>query len=268
MSGLTASWLGTEDYAPPPGDAIVVSWYSVGQGSPLGAPKVALNVEARILAAGPSPLRAPSLRVTQAAQLLTTAPSPLGAPALRAFHDWSTLAETQDMQTYYALEIEGTPPIRVPISSWQATIQSDRASYILAVVPAAEQWAEAISARQGNDMVVYKGLRMEDGAQSETEIARGPMSIVSYHRGPFRSTASLSGYGPAWSGDLVTDARTLTGIRSVSQSQGQLRARANIDFFLRPGMTAIVRGQSLSVAYINYYANAREAYMDVGERAS
>jgi len=75
---------------------------------------------------------------------------------------------------------------------------------------------------------------------------------------------TLSGYATlAPPGQIIT--RTLVNVRSESISAG-LRARCDIDFFLRPGMRAISRGTEFTVSYINYYANQSDEYMDVGER--
>lgn len=62
-------------------------------------------------------------------------------------------------------------------------------------------------------------------------------------------------------------ARALTGVRSLSQYGSLTRVRADIDWLLRPGMTALAGGRTLNVAYINYYVSGNQAYMDVGERA-
>ncbi len=196
------------------------------------------------------------------------AAEPLAAPYEESFVDWSLDIDPITSQTYYACEIDDgvLDAIRVPISSWQATVQSGRASYAQAVIPAATAWVDSITARAvAGEFVIYRGVRYSDGSTQETELARAPLNDVRFDLGPTNATMTISGYAtlPPPSGTLT---RTLTNVRSESSSGG-FRVRADIDWFLRPGYTAISRGTSFVVSYINYYANASDEYMDVGERA-
>lgn len=60
----------------------------------------------------------------------------------------------------------------------------------------------------------------------------------------------------------------MTGLRSIyTTSTGKTRARCDIDWFLRPGDTAVVDGENVTVSYINYYVpSIGDAYMDIGDR--
>ena len=197
-------------------------------------------------------------------------PSPLSAPALDGdpFEDWSEGIDPITSQTYYACEIDDgvLDAIRVPISSWQATVQSGRASYAQAVIPNATPWAAAIDARADGEFVIYRGVRYADGSTQEAELARAPLGDVRLDEGPINATMTISGYAtlPPPTQSLT---RTLVNVRSESVSASGLRVRADIDWFLRPGQTAIARGKSFVVAYLNYYANSSDEYMDAGERA-
>lgn len=198
--------------------------------------------------------------------------SPINSGPINAtpdtFVDWAADIDPLTTQTYFTLDIDDgvLDSVRIPISSWQATMQSDRSSYVQAVIPAAAQWVAGVNARIGGDMFISKGVRYEDGTTDESELARVPLQQVRYDEGPFNATLTVSGYGVfVVSGALRT--RTLAGLRSVSTSVGGVRVRASIDWFLRPGDTAEFRDQSFVVAYINYYANSTQEFMDVGERA-
>jgi hypothetical protein len=177
---------------------------------------------------------------------------------------WADALTTE--QRYYALEIDdgALDPIRIPISSWQATIQLDRASYGQAVIPGALPWVDAIDARADGEFVIYRGVRYPNGDTQEIEIARVPMQQVDLDQGPTNATIRLSGY---WvePPPLSSLTRTLHNVRSRSVGRG-LRVRCDIDWFLRPGFTASVDNGSFTVRYINYYANASDEYMDVGEQ--
>lgn len=192
--------------------------------------------------------------------------SPINAPHGEPFIDWSIGIDPITTKIYYALDLDDgiLEPIRVPMSSWQATLQIGRANFLQAVIPAAGDWLSAINDRIGGDMIVSRGVRYENGTTQESEMARTPLQTSRYQTGPNRTTVTLSGYGQS---PLALPAiRTLRNVRSVTVEPG-IRVRCEIDWFLRPGQTALWDGQPFTVAYINYYANASDEYMDVGERA-
>lgn len=179
---------------------------------------------------------------------------------------WADAITTE--QKYYTLEIDDgvLDPIRIPISSWQATVQTGRASYAAAVIPGALQWVDAVNDRaDAGRFTVYRGVRYQNGETQETEMASAPLQVVQFDQGPTNATMSISGYETVTApGYALT--RTLTNVRSRSISAAGLRVRCDVDFFLRPGHTAVAQGDELQVAYINYYANSSDEYMDVGER--
>ena len=191
---------------------------------------------------------------------------PLNSPAGEPFVDWAADLDPLTTQNYYALDIDDgvLDAIRIPISSWQATLQLDRASFVQAVIPAALDYLSGINARSATGaIIISKGVRYEDGTTQESEIARVPLTTTRYQRGPNRATITVSGYGstpvPA------VNVRTLRDVRSVTTDSG-FRVRCSIDWFLKPGHTAIVGADLFTVSYINYYANDSDEFMDVGER--
>ena len=194
--------------------------------------------------------------------------APLNAEYSEPFVDWSVDIDPITTQTYYACEIDDgvLDAIRPPISSWQATVQTGRASYTQAVIPAATAWVAPITARAvASEFIIYRGVRYSDGTTQEAELARSPLGDVRFDVGPTNATMTISGYTtlPPPAQGLT---RTLQNVRGDANSGGY-RVRCDIDWFLRPGHTAISRGTSFVVSYINYYVNASDEYMDVGERA-
>jgi len=187
--------------------------------------------------------------------------------ATEPFDDWAAVIDPVTSQIYYALELDDgvLDAIRIPISSWQATVQTDRASYAQAVIPAATQWIDAVTARAGGEFIVYRGVRYQNGDTQEAELARAPLNDVRVDRGPTNVTMTISGYATLEASGTVLN-RTLTNVRSESISGG-FRVRADLDFFLRPGHQATSRGTTFTVSYINYYVTGGDEYMDVGERA-
>jgi hypothetical protein len=192
--------------------------------------------------------------------------APIAGVYGEAFEDWAADIDPIASQTYYAMDVDDgvLDPVRIPISSWQATVQLGRASYAQAVIPAALQWADAVSDRAGGEFILYRGVRFSDGTTRESELARAPLQTVTLDTGPTNATMRVSGY-ERLSPPATGLTRTLQNVRSESTTNG-LRVRCDIDWFLRPGHTAISRGTPFTVAYINYYANAADSYMDVGER--
>jgi len=191
---------------------------------------------------------------------------PIGSAALDDFVDWAAGVDFLTTRTYYALDIDDRtlPPIRIPISSWQATMQTGRSSFAQAVIPAAYLWESEIYARPDGEFIISRGAEFEDGSVQESELARAPLQTIRRDRGPTNDTLTISGY--ALIGPATANTRNLQNIRSISTTPG-IRVRCDIDWFLRPGQIANAGGTEFTVAYINYYANVGDQYMDVGERA-
>lgn len=242
--------------------------------SPLGAAPLAGEVgggyapppAARLLVSGPFGVPAFTGKpVTPLARL--SVPGPLGTPAARALHDFSGLIG--EATTHYVMDLH-TPagPLRVPISSWQATLQAGASNYVQCVVPACAPWAEAINTATA--FVIYRTAAPLGAPVIEYEMTRAPAEQVQFDQGPARYTCTLSGYTAGFlEGEEASTAydRVLLGVRSVSSGTGGQRVRCAVDWLLRPGHRAIVRGEAFVVAYINYYSpSGFDSYMDVGSR--
>ena len=190
--------------------------------------------------------------------------APSGEP--EGFEDWSAFIDPLTSQTYYAMELDDgvLDAIRIPISSWQATVQLNRSSYTQCVIPAATDWVDPVTDRNTGEFIIYRGVRYSDGQTQESELARAPVQTVRFDRGPTNATMTLEGYTVlAPPTQILT--RTLQNVRSESTTSG-LRVRCDVDWFLRPGHLATARGTTFTVGYINYYVGGGDQYMDVGER--
>lgn len=166
----------------------------------------------------------------------------------------------------YILEISGDPVLRIPISTWQATVQDAEANYIQCSIPSAEVYVDELAARAGVETFTIYGASLVDGREYKTALASAPLGAADLYRGSYNYTGVLRGYT-----DPVAPTagnRTALNVRTVSVSGGNLiRVRCDIDWFLRPGNTLEVPGYSFVVNYINYYCPAgQDNYMDVGER--
>jgi hypothetical protein len=190
------------------------------------------------------------------------------APTGVAIHDFSVAIG--QASTYYAMEFTGDPVVRIPISSWQCTYRANQKTYLQAVIPAVYAWIDTIADRRDlEEFVIIRGASLPDGSVIEYEMARAPIQVPAFNRGPRRWTCTLRGYAAAFvpgEPELYGAARVLTKIRSLSIVD-KLRVRCAIDWLLRPGGLATADGQTFRVDYINYLVGSNDAYMDVGAAA-
>jgi hypothetical protein len=136
------------------------------------------------------------------------------------------------------------------------------------VIPACLDWVETIIA--ATEFVIYRRAALTNGSTIEYEMARSAVEVRDYAQGPVNYTATVSGYPDALTPNAsppTTFDRTLTGVRQVTQGDGGIRVRADIDWLLRPGMRAYYGSTEIIVDYINYYVPGNDHYMDLGERA-
>jgi hypothetical protein len=136
--------------------------------------------------------------------------------------------------------------------------------YLQAVIPAAEQYLDGIEARQNGDLVIQKGYRLSNGQTQYDEIMRSGFDNLRPDRGQRALTITVSGYRQ--DKPLSKGARALTGIRSISTSNGKRRVRCNIDLFLQPGMTVTALNETFTADFINYYVTQADKFCEVSER--
>lgn len=234
-------------------------------GAALGVPRsTAVFVpQARIAAQG---MLGPVSAITQIdAAALVAAPSPLAHAKAVGHHDFTGLLG--DPTTLFVMDlVTSTGSVRVPISSWQATLQTGSSNYVQCVIPACAMWTDAINA--ATEFVIYRRAVLPSGTAIEYEMARAPAGQTQFDRGPRRHTCTLSGYSDAFvdSADPPPAAydRALSGVRSIS-SGSSYRVRCAVDWLLRPGHRAFVSGAPFIVKFINYYVPSEwDSYMDVG----
>lgn len=172
--------------------------------------------------------------------------------------------------------VVGGELVRVPISSWQATLQTDSSGYVQCVVPACSDWLDTINA--ADEFVISRVGTLYPaygGGVAEGPLARGPVQTVQVSRGATNYSAVISGYIDAEPEENDPDAiydRELTDVRSISTYGETITARCGIDWLLRPGQRAVYGSVNFVVNYINYYvtsyASSIDAYMDVGHRSN
>jgi len=233
--------------------------------TPMGAPEIVASAQESVLIDSPTPMGAPAVLASYTDQVRIVAPSPLTGPSVLAFNDWSLL--TLNIPSRYVMKVTGSPVLEIPISSWQATLQTDRENFLQCVVPASATYLDELSARQATEeFIIYRSADL-NGVTLESEMARAGIDTLRSDRGPFRSTVTMQGFTTAFSG-AIDRTVTLSDIRSISQTPGSsTRVRAAIDWYLRPGQTCTAEDLTFTVNFINYYVTSSgDAYMDVGSR--
>lgn len=267
------NYVGAAPYTAPAGaaaDFVFVAQARMAAPSPLGAPALLARPVVTGAVSAPGPLGAVALLARQPLFARTAAPSPLAAPALLAVHDFT--GQLGDAATLFVMDLI-TPggTLRIPISSWQATLQTGSSNYVQCVVPACAPWVTSLNT--ATEFVIYRRALLPSGVAIEYEMARAPAQQAQFDRGPERYTCTLSGYTTAFAASVNPPAvydRTLAGIRTISNASGgaSLRVRCAVDWLLRPGHRAYVEGTPMVVGYINYYApSGFDSYMDVGQQA-
>lgn len=217
--------------------------------------------------AAPTPLGSAAVLAQQLPhQARIAVASPLKAPLVLAFHNFSAAVEGRPLRYVADLETPGGL-VRAPISSWQATLQTEGSNYLQVVVPACEPFLDAITT--ATRVRVSRRAVLQDGTAFEYEMASVALQTANTARGANNYTATLSGYSPG--AVLVASppgatARELQDVRTVFTAASGLRIRCAIDWLLRPAQIALFNGTPFVVAFINYYVTDGDQYMDVGER--
>lgn len=169
----------------------------------------------------------------------------------------------------YSMELVASDgsSIRVPISSWQGTLQTVEQCYLSCNVPACEDYLDALN--DATEFVIWRVARLRAGGTVESLVARAPLDTLTLNQGPTAYSASLSGYFDAYPTITDPDARydrELSGVQTMSVYPSGLRVRASFDWLLQPGQRATWGSTEFIVSYINYYANGTFDYMDLGVR--
>ena len=250
-----------------PGIVAAQYYANIETAGPLGVPTIiAHHQAAQILAAGP--LGTAQILATFPPAASITAAGPLGSPAALLWHDFTTSLTGLETSRYVMDLITPGGVVRVPISSWQATLQTDASCFVQCVVPAAADYTAHILA--ATEFVITRQATLPGGQVISYEMARSPLEQIAPSQGPTNYTIVLSGYPDALTANEdppTAQDRTLNGVRSVAGLSGTMRVRCNIDWLLRPGMRAYQDTAPVLVDYISYYVNTQDQYMDVGERA-
>lgn len=164
----------------------------------------------------------------------------------------------------YRLFLDGSPPLELPVIS--ASIRRNTAECSLSVVTAPPSLAtlDAIEARDGNDLILYRGVRLDADTEQLDVLLQTPMTGIRSDQGGRSLRVSLEGKASeaAAEGQL----RTVQGVSYRSMNEGRRRVRCTVDTYLRPGDIADMGGDELlTVAEIVISVTADLAFMEIVE---
>lgn len=288
--GAVNFWWDGATYTRPASNDVDLSWQAVGLISivavPIacGFPQVVANADPIGFVSAPSVLMQPQVVASVGAAGHVQVPAPLfspeiyaqtgwgaisvpiacGAPAVFGASSFDGLIPSTARLRYFMEIVTPSGAVRVPISSWQSSLRTDAQSYVQAVVPGCEPYLQTLE--DGTEFVIYREATWT-GGQVLQEMCRAPLDTVRTDRGPINYTASIQGYGPAFpqvESEAGAFTRALSGVRTVSSTEGSTTIRAAIDWTLRPGMVATYLAVAFPVSYINQYVTQGDEYMDVG----
>jgi hypothetical protein len=220
-------------------------------------------------AAADSPLGAVLAQAINGVGIFVQMGDIFGAASAVAFHDFTAFIDYAQPMRYVMDLVTPDGLVRVPISSWQATLNVGRSGYGQAVVPNAESYVDALN--EATEFVISRQMTLFSGTVVAQEMTRTPADFVTVAQGPQNYTATTYGYPAEWPAvedpDPMFD-RTLTGVRSMTVDSSGTRVRCAIDWLLKPGQRAYAGATPILVGYINYYVPGIDEYMDIGERSA
>lgn len=190
---------------------------------------------------------------------------PLQSPSVLTFFNFDALVAGRSPRYVCDLVLANSTK-RVPISSWQATLQTDASCYGQIVIPIATGYID--DALDATHFVVYRRVILADGSPYDYEMVRAAVNDVQTYRGGTGESIVMSGYFAAFAANTNPSAsfnRTLKDIRTYSTGLQNMRVRSAIDWTLRPGHRAFInQSTSFIVSFVNYYVFLGDEYMDVG----
>lgn len=157
------------------------------------------------------------------------------------------------------------PDIELPISSWQARLRDTDPTYVSAVIPNALAYAEAIIARTGGQLKIYKGYKFigQTGGRFLALAVETSLHSIRHDTGPKSSSITLVGYANITNSAPKTVAYDALTYRAL-QADGRRRWRTGLkldfseimdgtawDFIARPGDTVTYQGESMVIGFIS-----------------
>lgn len=157
------------------------------------------------------------------------------------------------------------PDIELPISSWQARLRNGDPTYVSAIIPNTIAYAEAIVARTGGQIRIYKGYRFIDrtGGRFLALVVETNLASIRHDTGARSSSITLVGYANITNDapkTMVYEALTYRALQADGRRRWRTGLKLNFseiiagdawDFIARPGDTVTYNEESMVVGFIS-----------------
>ncbi len=255
-----------------PGSSVAVTAWMATFGHVLtpnifGAANVLAAMQVSALLAEPGMFGVVRSSAVQYPAAISSDTGPLGAALVVGYTDYTEKLDRRAATSFVVDFVTPDGVVRVPVSSWQATLQTEGKGYAQCVVPGAFELMNLI--QDATEFVVSQVLQDTNGGRFEVEMVRAPSSTFSVSNSANKYTTVVSGYFDAVLVSENPDAlydRVLTGVEQVFTSGITIRVRCKLDPVVVPGIRAYYGEVPFIVTYVNHYVDAAGAsmFMDVG----
>lgn len=167
----------------------------------------------------------------------------------------------------YRARITGTPDLEVPIA-WLSVRRIETGLTLSVTVPMLTGTTlDDLLARRTGDLIVLRGVRLEDGTEQLDELARAPLTTIRADWGSQSAAISLEGVAAASLPQPKT--RTVVGLQYRNVIDGKRQLRCAPDTYLAVGDTVILPGQeTLVVGAVTLTIDPNSATMEIMEATS
>jgi len=160
-------------------------------------------------------------------------------------------------------EPDSTTDVVIPAFSIQARLRDGVPSYIAVQIPPSTEYMDQVTARPNGVMKVEMIGKLADGSEVIRElIAMADLEDIRTYSGGGSETITLIGYSTE---NYAPKIVTLENPSELREVDGKFRAKATVDFYLKPGDTAIVAGESFTVGLVTLLINPKRQEMEVTE---
>jgi len=184
-----------------------------------------------------------------------------------AFSDFSALV-SDEFDGYDAQVLTGAgESIRVPIVNWQGTQNIGGTQYLQATFRAKDE-AEFAALKSATQFGVYKLGKVAGDEVRELILGKAITQTQTFN--------SQSGYTVRLIGQTfdesplaVDNSRPLIelqNVRRVTTTNDSLSIRCDIDWNSAPNLRYRADSTTFTATFVNFFANERDAYMDIGQR--
>ena len=158
---------------------------------------------------------------------------------------------------------DGLEDIQIPIGSFQSRVNSTDPSYLSVVIPNADAWIGAISARGNSQLVVYGAYIVGSTELLRRELCRADLETINVDKGSLNQSITLLGHKSRVY--MPVEVMTLEGIQYYASSGGLRRFRAKPNFSLRPNSVIEYESEYITVGSISWTVSVDQQTMEISE---